>query len=260
MDVSGKIVVITGAGHGIGAALAHRFVADRAARVIVSDIDEGAIERVSGELGERAVAMPADVASEQAVSELVTAVTREHGPIDLFCSNAGIATGAGVDADAATWERAWSVNVLAHVHAARAVLPSMLERGHGYLLNTASAAGLLTQPADAPYAVTKHAAVGFAEWLAFTYGASGIGVSVLCPMGVHTDLLMNGIQQGEPGALAVSNSGTIVSPEHVAEIVTQGLADERFLVLPHPEVASMYAQKAADPDRWLAGMRRHFGS
>lgn len=259
MQVKGAVVVVTGAGGGIGGALARRFVADGAAAVVVSDVNAEAVEKVAADLGDTAHAAVTDVSSAEQMADLVARVERDHGPIELFCSNAGIATGVGLGADPATWERAWSVNVLAHVHAARAVVPAMLERGRGYLLNTASAAGLLTQPSDAPYAVTKHAAVGFAEWLAFTYGGSGIGVSVLCPMGVRTDMLMSGIEQDDPAALAVAASGDIVTPEAVADAVAAGLAEERFLILPHPDVARMYAKKAADPDRWLAGMRKAFG-
>jgi NAD(P)-dependent dehydrogenase (short-subunit alcohol dehydrogenase family) len=149
---------------------------------------------------------------------------------------------------------------MAHVHAAKAVLPSMLERGRGYLLHTVSAAGLLTAPGDAPYSTTKHAALGFAEWLGVTYGAAGIGVSTLCPMGVRTDMLLPGIEEGNPSALAVAASGELLTPEQVAETVVAGLAEERFLILPHPEVGKMHAHKAADPDRWLAGMQKTFGT
>lgn len=258
MDVEGEVVVVTGAGGGIGAALVHRFVAAGASAVVAADVDGGAVAQVASAAGERVHGAVVDVSRQHEVTDLVARVEREHGTIGLFCSNAGVATGAGVDADAATWERAWSVNVLAHVHAAHTVLPSMLARGHGYLLNTASAAGLLTNPHDAVYSTTKHAAVGFAEWLAFTYGDRGIGVSVLCPMGVRTPMLVDGIEHEDPAALAVARSGDIVSPDHVADTVVAGLAEERFLILPHPEVATHYARKAADPDHWLSGMRKAF--
>ncbi len=165
----------------------------------------------------------------------------------------------GLDDPDDMWRRAFEVNLMAHVYAARAVLPSMLARGEGWLLNTASAAGLLTSPGDAPYTVTKHGAVALAEWLAVTYGGQGIGVSVLCPMGVATPLLMDPLAAGEPGARAVAASGEIIPPEQVADVVVAGLAEERFLILPHPQVGTFWAQKASDPDRWLAGMRRMLG-
>lgn len=262
MRLRDKIVVITGAGRGIGAALAHRFAAEDATAVVVSDVNSSAARRVAEEIesgGTRSLAVPADVSAERDVQALVATTQQEFGPIDLFCSNAGIAFGAGIDACDDDWARAWSVNLLPHVYAARAVVPSMVERGSGYLLNTASAAGLLTSPGDAPYAASKHAAVGFAEWLAVSYGSSGIRVSVLCPLGVRTKLLMPYVEAGTPSAVAVAASGEIIEPEQVAEAVVAGLDKERFLILPHPEVGQMYAHKAADPDRWLAGIRQAFG-
>lgn len=258
MQVRGSVVVVTGAGRGIGAALARRFAAEGAAGVLVSDIDAAAAQAVASELtGTKAVAVGADVSVATEVTGIVETAERELGPIDLFCSNAGIASGKPLDeASPDDWARAWSVNVMAHVHAANAVLPSMLARGKGYLLNTASAAGLLIAAGDAPYTATKHAAVGFAEWLSVTYGSRGIKVSALCPMGVRTDMLIPGIEQGNPSALAVAASGPILEPDDVAGIVVEGLAAERFLILPHPEVAKFEERKAADRDRWIAGMRR----
>jgi NAD(P)-dependent dehydrogenase (short-subunit alcohol dehydrogenase family) len=197
-----------------------------------------------------------DVTDPDAVQDLVDDVVSEHGRIDLFCSNAGIVTGVGLDDPEDRWHAALEVNVMAHVYAARAVVPHMLAAGGGYLLATASAAGLLTSPGDAPYTVSKHGAVGFAEWLAITYGGGGIRVSVLCPMGVATPMLTGPLAAGEPGAVAVAKSGPLVTAEHVAETVVAGLAAETFLILPHPEVGTFWAQKASDPDRWLAGMRR----
>lgn len=244
MRLEGAVAVVTGAASGIGSALTTRFTAE-GATVVPVDRDAAPGMRVC------------DVTDAEAVRHLVDAVVNEYGGIDLLCSNAGMTTNVGVEEDPDDfWHRGYELNVLSHVHAARAALPHMLARGHGYLLNTASAAGLLTSPNDAVYAVTKHAAVGLAEWLAVTYGDRGIGVSVLCPMGVATPLLMGPLAAGEPGARAVAASGEIVSAERVADVVVAGLADERFLILPHPEVARYYAQKAADPDRWLAGMRR----
>lgn len=252
MRVAGKVVVITGAAGGIGAALARRFAAE-GARLCLSDrADVGPL--AAGLPG--ALAVSADVAIEDQVRDLVTAAERELGPIDLFCANAGVATGQGLSADAADWAAAWSVNVLSHVYSARAVLPGMLARGSGYLLHTCSAAGLLTAPGDAPYTVTKHAAVAFAEWLAVMYGGAGIKVSALCPQGVRTPMLMDGIAAGEASAKAVAAAGAILEPDQVAEAVISGLAAERFLILPHPEVIEYVRRKAADPDRWLNGVRR----
>jgi NAD(P)-dependent dehydrogenase (short-subunit alcohol dehydrogenase family) len=254
MDVRDAVAVVTGGGSGIGAALARRFAADGAAAVVVVDRAADSAAAVAREVG--GVAEVVDVADAGAVAGLVGRVLAEHGRIDLFCSNAGITTGVGVDDPDDQWHRAFEINVMSHVYAARAVLPSMLERGSGYLLNTASAAGLLTSPGDAPYAVTKHGAVAFAEWLSVTYGDRGIGVSVLCPLGVATPLLMDPLAAGEPGAQAVAASGAILTPEQVADAVVTALAVERFLIVPHPEVGTFWAQKASDPDRWLAGVRR----
>jgi NAD(P)-dependent dehydrogenase (short-subunit alcohol dehydrogenase family) len=260
MDVAQAVVVITGGGSGIGAALAARFAADGAAAVVVSDIDANAAERVCAQINAESpgVAQPdtTDVAQQAQVIGLVERTVARHGRIDLFCSNAGIVSFVGLEDPAGQWARSLQVNLMSHVYAARAVLPGMLERGRGYLLNTASAAGLLTAPDDAPYTVTKHGAVGFAEWLAVTYGARGIGVSVLCPLGVDTPLLMGPLADGVPGAKAVAASGAVISAESVADAVIAGLAAETFLILPHPEVGRFWAQKASDPDRWLAGVRR----
>ena len=254
MNVAGAVVVVTGGASGIGAALVRRFAQAGAKRVIVVDRELGAAQDMADEVD--GVAEPIDVTDAAAVNGLVERTIAREGQIDLFCSNAGIATGVGLDDPGDAWHRAFEVNTMAHVYAARAVLPGMLQRGRGYLLQTASAAGLLTSPADAPYTVSKHGAVAFAEWLAVTYGSRGIGVSVICPMGVATPLLMDPLAAGEPGAQAVAASGEIIAPEQVAEAVLAGLAEERFLILPHPQVGTFWAQKASDPDRWLAGMRR----
>jgi NAD(P)-dependent dehydrogenase (short-subunit alcohol dehydrogenase family) len=254
VELRDGVVVITGGGSGIGAALARRFAAEGARRVVVADRNLDTAQAVAEEVD--GVAERVDVADAAAVNGLVERTLARDGAIDLFCANAGVTTGAGVeDADGA-WQRAFEVNVLSQVYSARAVLPAMLARGQGWLLHTASAAGLLTSPGDAPYTVTKHAAVGLAEWLAVTYGGRGIGVSVLCPMGVATPLLMDPLAAGDPGARAVAASGEIISPEQVADVVLVGLREERFLILPHPQVGTFWAQKAADPQRWLAGMRR----
>jgi NAD(P)-dependent dehydrogenase (short-subunit alcohol dehydrogenase family) len=243
MHLGGKIAVVTGSAGGIGTALIARFIDEGATVVAVDRVEADGVGRC-------------DVTDPGAVQRLVDDVIAEHGRIDLFCSNAGIVTGVGLDDPDDRWHAALEVNVMAHVYAARAVVPHMLAAGGGYLLATASAAGLLTSPGDAPYTVSKHGAVGFAEWLAITYGSRGIRVSVLCPMGVATPMLTGPLAAGEPGAVAVARSGPVVTPEHVAETVVAGLAAETFLILPHPEVGTFWAQKASDPDRWLAGMRR----
>ncbi len=254
MQLKDAVTVVTGAGSGIGAALARRFAAEGAAAVVVSDRDGAAAEAVAAAFGGSPDAT--DVTDEAAVAALVERTLDAHGRIDLFCSNAGVFAGGGVEVPTEIWQQVFAVNVLAHVHAARAVLPSMLERGSGYLLNVASAAGLLTTPGDAPYTVTKHGAVAFAEWLAVTYGDRGIRVSAVCPLGVATPLLLDPLEQGSAAAAVVAASGSVLTPEDVAGTVVQGLADERFLILPHPEVGTYWAQKAADPDRWLAGVRK----
>ena len=253
MRLQDAVTVVTGAGSGIGAALARRFAAEGAAAVVVSDRDCAAAQRGADEIGRPADAT--DVTDEAAVAALVERTLSAHARIDLFCSNAGVFSGGGVETDTETWQRVFAVNVLSHVYAARAVVPSMLERGSGHLLNVASAAGLLTTPGDAPYTVTKHGAVALAEWLAVTYGDQGIGVSVVCPLGVATPLLLDPLDEGSSAAAVVAASGTVITPEDVAQSVVEGLADDRFLILPHPEVGTYWAQKAADPQRWLAGVR-----
>lgn len=260
MNLEDRVVVITGAAGGIGAALARRFAAEKAGALVLADLDGGAAEDLASELrtafpGTETLAVGADVTAEPQVAELVDEALRQYAKIDLFCANAGITTGAGLEATDDQWSRSWSVNVLAHIYAARAVLPGMLERGEGYLLQTCSAAGLLTAIGDAPYAVTKHAAVAFAEWLAITYGARGIRVSALCPQGVDTPMLRDGLAAGHIGALVTAAGGAVLPAESIADAVVQGLADERLLILPHPEVAKYYQRRAADPDRWAAGMR-----
>ncbi|SRR6266545_1533436 len=259
MDLEGRVAVVTGAASGIGAAMARRFAAGAARAVVVADLDVERAGQVAGEVaraGAEALAMRTDVGLESDVRALVATALERFGRVDLLCSNAGVAFGRGIDAPAEDWALAWSVNVMAHLYGARAVLPSMLERGEGYLLHTCSAAGLLTSPGDAPYTVSKHAAVAFAEWLAVTYGDKGIRVSVLCPQGVRTNMLLGGLSEDSPAARVVATAGAVLEPEQVADIVVDGLAAERFLILPHPEVATYQRRKADDPDRWLAGVRR----
>jgi NAD(P)-dependent dehydrogenase (short-subunit alcohol dehydrogenase family) len=248
MEVSDKVVVVTGGGHGIGAALARRFGAEGAAAVVVADLDTRAAGRVAAEVG--GLAVETDVSSESDVSRLVEMTEDRFGPIDLFCANAGIAFAGSEQSPDDDWDRMWRVNFLSHVYAARHLLPTWQERGSGYFLATASAAGLLTNIGAAQYTVTKHAVVAFAEWLAITYGDTGIKVSCLCPQGVETRML------AESGPVADLLRATALTTEQVANVVVDGLARESFLILPHPEVGEYLANKVADPDRWLAGMRR----
>ncbi|NBE93326.1 SDR family oxidoreductase [Nonomuraea sp. KC401] len=253
MRVQDKVVVVTGAAGGIGRAMARRFAAEGAAGVVVADLDAAGASAVAAEIGHRAAAVRVDVSSEEEVAALVET---PFGPVDLFCSNAGVIDGHGLDASVQDWNRLYAVNVLAHVHAARAAVPSMIARGGGYLLNTCSAAGLISCPGDAPYAVTKAAAIAFAEWLAIHYAPKGIKVSVLCPQGVRTAMLEQGLEDDHLTARAVSASGPVLDPADVAGTVIDGLAAERFHIFPHPEVAEYVRRKAEDPDRWLAGMSR----
>jgi NAD(P)-dependent dehydrogenase (short-subunit alcohol dehydrogenase family) len=247
VEVQGKVCVVTGGASGIGRALCRRFAAEGAAGVAVADRRAEGAAAVAGEIG--GLAVTTDVAVEGDVQALVAATTKRFGRIDLFCSNAGIAIDGGEHASDADWQRIWQINVMAHVYAARAVIPAMLERGEGYILSTASAAGLLSQVGSAPYTVTKHGALAFAEWLSITYGDRGLKVSCLCPQGVRTGML------NEDSGPAFLLTGAL-APEQVAEAVVAGLRDERFLILPHPEVAEYVRRKADDPERWLRGMRR----
>ena len=251
MNISGKVVVITGGGNGIGRAMARRFAREDAAGIIVADLDGDAARTVANETG--GVAAAVDVSDAAANQMLVDLAEDRYGPVDLFCANAGIAAIGGVDQSLDAWQQAWDVNVMAQVHAANAVIPSMLARGDGYLLHTASAAGLLTNIGAAPYSVTKHAVVALAEWLSITHGDAGISVSCLCPMGVRTNMLLGG--EDDPAGAVVLAQGAI-EPEDVAADVVLGLATERFLILPHREVRDFVLRKADDHDRWIAGMRR----
>jgi NAD(P)-dependent dehydrogenase (short-subunit alcohol dehydrogenase family) len=252
MELKDKVVVVTGGASGIGRALCRRFAAEGARGVVVADLAGDGAAAVAEEIG--GLGVSTDVSVEADIRTLVDTAESTYGPIDLFCSNAGIAIGGGVDVADEAWDRIWGINVMAHVYAARAVLPGMLARGSGYLLATASAAGLLTNLGAAPYAVTKHAAVALAEWLAITHGDAGIKVSCLCPQGVRTPMLLGGSDAGEDAANMLMPGA--IEPEDVADAVVEGLEAERFLILPHPEVAEYFRRKADDYDRWLAGMRR----
>lgn len=253
MEISGQVVVVTGAASGIGRALAQAFAEAGAARVICADMNlAGAQETAQGISG---LAIETNVAREADIAALVARVEEEVGPIGIFCSNAGILSIGGPEVADEDWQRIWEVNVMAHVWAARHVLPGMIERGGGYLLNTASAAGLLNQVGSMPYGVTKHAAVGAAEWLAFTYGDQGIRVSVLCPQAVRSEMT-----RGHEDGVAAQDG--MLEPEPVAQACLRAIRDETFLVLPHEEVLSYMRKKTENYDRWIGGMRklnRRFG-
>jgi NAD(P)-dependent dehydrogenase (short-subunit alcohol dehydrogenase family) len=257
-SVTGAGVVVTGAGSGIGAALARRFVAE-GARVVLNDLNAEAVTAVAASCsvgaGERAggtaVAVPGDAATEAGVAALIDAARGELGEIDMFCANAGIARRGGPEASEADWSDSWNVNVMAHVRAARLLLPAWLERGSGHLICTVSAAGLLSTPGSAPYAATKHAALAFAEWLSLTHRHRGLTVQAICPMGVRTGMF----DGSDPTMEKLLGPGAIM-PDDVAEAVMAAIADGRFMILPHPEVATMYAGRASDPDRWLSGMNK----
>ncbi|HVR32189.1 MAG TPA: SDR family oxidoreductase [Acidimicrobiia bacterium] len=250
MQLEGKVVVVTGGGNGIGEGMVRRFVAE-GANVLAADLDAEAVRSVAEETGSLGVA--ADVSMEESIFELVETAESELGPIDLFCSNAGIGPSGGVEMSNEMWQKIWEINTMSHVYAARACLPGMLARGEGYLLQTVSAAGLLTNLGAAAYSVTKHAALAFAEWVSVTYGDRGIKVSALCPQFVQTDLLAD--LASDPNVAQWVKTSTI-SVEEVAEAVVRGLEAERFLILPHPEVETFFQRKATDYDRWLAGMRK----
>jgi NAD(P)-dependent dehydrogenase (short-subunit alcohol dehydrogenase family) len=244
-SVAGAGVVVTGGGSGIGAALARRFAAE-GARVVVNDLNGAAAMRVAAECG--GTAAPGDAATEEGVAALISTAVGALGEIDLFCANAGVAREADTEDD---WAASWQVNVMAHVRAARLLLPRWLARGEGHLLCTVSAAGLLTMLGSAPYSATKHAALSFAEWLAASYAHRGITVQALCPMGVRTPMLDGISPAGE-----IILGETAITAEEVAGAVIAGLASGGFLILPHPDVARMYAGRAADTDRWLRGMNK----
>jgi NAD(P)-dependent dehydrogenase (short-subunit alcohol dehydrogenase family) len=258
VDIDDRVIIVTGGASGIGRELCRAFGARGARGVTVADIDGAGADRVAGELdgAGRALAMQVDVADEDQVAAMVRKTEEAFGPIDLFCANAGIIVGGGVEAPDADWERMWAVNVLSHVYAARSVLPAMIERGRGYLLHTASAAGLLTQLGSAPYSVTKHAVVALAEWLSITHAADGIKVSCLCPQGVWTNMTGAPTEDADPLLSATAGRNGMLMPEEVAAVVVEGLADERFLILPHPEVAEFERRRAGDRERWLRAMRR----
>jgi NAD(P)-dependent dehydrogenase (short-subunit alcohol dehydrogenase family) len=246
--LNGAGVVVTGGGGGIGRAIARRLAADRA-RVVVNDLDPTAATAVAAEIG--GFAVPGDIGTEQSIDQLINAAAEFLGEIDIYCSNAGTVAGTGPETPDELWQRAWEVNTLAHVRAARILLPGWLARGNGTFVVTASAAGLLTMLGAAPYSVTKHAAVGFAEWLAATYAHRGLEVHCVCPQGVRTEMLAG---SGRAGDILLADAA--IEPERVADALVTAMAEGNFLVLPHPEVHDYYVHRATDTDRWLRGMSR----
>ena len=252
MEIDGRVVLITGGGSGIGAAMARRFMNEGAATVVVTDIDSAAATAVAADIG--GVAATLDVTDEDATAGLIREVENEYGRIDILCLNAGIPTDGSVDAPNEDWQRTWEVNVMAHVYASRHALPGMLERGEGYIVTTASAAGLLTNIGAAPYSVTKHAAVALAEWLSVTYGSRGIGVSCLCPMFVDTPML--DAFAGHTNEMRDWVENLAIDVDDVAGAVADGIRQENFLILPHPVVLDYFQRKSLDYDRWIAGMRQ----
>lgn len=248
MRLDDKVIVVTGAGSGIGEAMARRFAEERPRGLMLADIDLDAVSAVAGHVG--GVAMEVDVADPEANRSLVNRTEDLLGPIDLFCANAGYGVTGDEQTDPAEWDQMWQVNLMSHVHAAKELIPGWLARGEGYFLSTASAAGLLTNLKAAQYSVTKHAAVAFAEWLAITYGDGGIKVSCLCPMFVNTPFVRTASEFEALAAMA------LIEPPEVADAVVDGLDAESFLILPHPEVEKFFQNKANDYDKWISGMRR----
>ncbi|MDH4145798.1 MAG: SDR family oxidoreductase [Acidimicrobiia bacterium] len=257
MELRDKVAVVTGGGSGIGRAIAQRFAAEGARAVVVADLKEADAVATAEGIGSQARGVGLDVADEAAVKALVEDVENREGPIDVFVSNAGYGKPGGLELSNEDWQRMMDVHFMSHLYAARAVVPSMVARGEGYLFNTASAAGLLTQMDSGPYAVSKHAAVAFAEWLSINYGDQGIRVSVLCPQAVRTNILGDPAKWAKRAARGgqASQDG-ILEPEELAETVIQTMRDERFLCLPHPQVETYMQRKTGDYDRWLRGMRR----
>jgi NAD(P)-dependent dehydrogenase (short-subunit alcohol dehydrogenase family) len=249
MDLEGRTVVVTGAAGGIGGALVRGLLDRGAGTVVATDLAQAGLDAFGDE---RVVARVLDVADEAATRALVD----EAGPIDAWFANAGVATGGGPDADDATWDLQWRVNVMSHVYAARALLPGWVERGEGHLITTASMAGLLTALGDAPYSATKHAAVGFAEWVAFSYGAQGVRVSCVCPGAVDTAMLRAGGGGDAAKASAMIGGGEPLAPEQAAERILEGVGEDRFLIYTHPEMRDFVTGKAQDPERWIRGMTK----
>ncbi|MDT7836734.1 SDR family oxidoreductase [Aquabacterium sp. OR-4] len=253
MELKDKVIVVTGGASGIGAAACRRFAQEQPAAIVVADRDEAGAAAVAASLVRHttAQAVRCDVGVEAEVQALVAQATARFGRVDVFFANAGIALPGGLEAPDEAWQRCWNINLMAHVYAARAVVPQMVARGEGYFVSTASAAGLLSHVDSPTYAVTKHGAVAFAEWLAINHGHEGLRVSCLCPQGVRTPMLM-----GAEGQRKSFLQDGMLEPEQVADEIVRVMQAERFLILPHPEVADYVRHKAADIDRWLGGMRK----
>lgn len=259
MQITDTVAVVTGAAGGIGAAIAEALI-DGGARVVISDLDEQRLTATAERLG--AVAVAGDASSEDDIAAMIATAEATFGPVDLFFANAGVGDGSGLGATDDQWQLALDVNLMAHVRAARQLVPGWIERGSGYFVSTASAAGLLTQIGSATYSVTKHGAVGFAEWLAVTYGDDGIGVSCLCPMGVDTDMLRSGMtsgggEGGKVAAAAVTGAGEVLAPRDVADQVLRAVTEGTFLITPHTDVREFLRRKVDDHDRWIRGMQRY---
>ena len=251
MQVNNKVVVITGAGSGIGRALAEKFASEGAAKIICVDINGANAQETADKIG--GVAMTCDVSKDAEIQRVIDDTENTYGAIDLFCSNAGIGMGESEQSPDSDWQTSWEVNVMSHVYAARHLVPRMLARGGGYFMNTSSAAGLLNQIGSATYGVTKHAAIGFGEWLALTYAHQGIKVSMLCPQAVRTAMTDSGKDTQNVRAAATDG---MLEPDVVADIVVDGLNEERFLIRPHPEVETYMQRKTGDYDRWIHGMNK----
>jgi NAD(P)-dependent dehydrogenase (short-subunit alcohol dehydrogenase family) len=258
VKIDGAVAVVTGAGSGIGRSIAAALAA-AGASVVAGDIDGTAAAQTAAKIG--GVGIAADAATVDGIATLIDAARTQYGPVDIYVANAGITGQPGLGEDEDGWDRIIDINLRAHIRAAKVLVPQWLERGNGHFVAVASAAGLLTQLGAAGYSVTKHAAVGFAEWLSITYGDKGIGVSCVCPMGVDTPLLREMVDSADPAirvaGAAVAVAGEVIGPDTVAALVVQAIEDGTFLVLPHPEVLDMYRRKSADYDRWIAGMRRY---
>ena len=263
MNIDGNVAIVTGAAGGIGAAITRALIAG-GARVVATDLDDDALKRAAAEIdpsGENVATLAGDAGSSTHIDATIALAESRFGAVDIYVANAGIGGRPGLSASDADWDVALNVNLLAHVRAARRLVPEWVERGNGYFISTASAAGLLTQLGSPIYSTTKHAAVAFSEWLNVTYGDDGVKVSCLCPMGVDTALLRPPTSPDNSDEMlmqaAVETAGRVLTPSEVAEVVLAAIADEHFLILPHPEVLDMYRNKGADYDRWLRGMRRY---
>jgi NAD(P)-dependent dehydrogenase (short-subunit alcohol dehydrogenase family) len=256
MELQGRIVVVTGAAGGIGGELVRELVKRGAQTVVAADLDEPGVRSLAAELGAAVVARELDVADEQATLALIDDVEQSVGPIDIWFANAGVASGIGPDAPDEQWQLQWRVNVMSHVYAARALLPRWIERGSGHLVTTASMAGILSSVGDAAYSATKHAALGLAEWLAFTYGAQGVRVSCVCPGAVDTAMLRGGAGGDAAKASAVIGGGEVLAPQQAATRILDAVAEDRFLILTHPEMQQFAVGKAQEPDRWIRGMTK----